>query len=241
MVRAMPSRTRARILEGAATAVARHGLAKLEMSDVSAISGVSRPTLYRYFPNRDALLDELASHEAQLFRERMLAAIEQAPPGAERVRIALEHGTRHVSEHALLQRLLDTDPAFVLRGMREQFDGLKRELGALLVPLLQESELVRTRIATADQLLDWMIRLMISDFLLPGRDPAAMAAGLTAVYRILSARFPTGSATRTARSGHAQRASAAARRVRRTTDTSDTSDTKKPARTRRNRVKSRDV
>jgi AcrR family transcriptional regulator len=234
----MPSQTRARILEGAATAVARHGLAKLEMSDVSAISGVSRPTLYRYFANRDALLDELASREGHLFRERMLAAIEQAPPGAERVRVALEHGTRHVSEHALLQRLLDTDPAFVLRGLREQFDGLKRELGALLVPLLQESELVRTRIATADQLLDWMLRLMISDFLLPGRDPDAMAAGLIAVYRILSARFPTGSATRTTRRLHAQRAGAAARRVRRT---SDTGTEKKPARARRRRVKSRDA
>jgi AcrR family transcriptional regulator len=195
----MPSRTRARILEGAATAVARHGLAKLEMSDVSAISGVSRGTLYRYFPNRDALLDELASREGQLFRERMLAAIEQAPPGAERIRVALEHATRHVSEHALLQRLLDTDPAFLLRGLRDQFDSLKAELGALFLPLLQESELVRRRIASAEQLLDWMVRLMISAFLLPGRDPDAMTEGLTAVYRILTARIGAPPATRTTR------------------------------------------
>lgn len=203
MVRPMPSRTRARILEGAATAVARHGLAKLEMSDVSAISGVSRGTLYRYFPNRDALLDELASREGQLFRERMLAAIEQAPPGAERIRVALEHATRHVSEHALLQRLLDTDPAFLLRGLRDQFDGLKAELGALFVPLLQESELVRSRIASAEQLLDWMVRLMISAFLLPGRDPDAMTEGLTAVYRILTARIGAPPATRTTRARRA--------------------------------------
>jgi len=115
----MSARTRERILDGAATAVARHGLAKLEMRDVSAISGVSRGTLYRYFPSRDALLDELARHEARLFKERMRAAIENAPPGAERVRVALEHATRHVREHALLQRLLDTDPTFVLRGLRE--------------------------------------------------------------------------------------------------------------------------
>lgn len=201
----MPSRTRARILEGAATAVARHGLAKLEMSDVSAISGVSRGTLYRYFPNRDALLDELASREGQLFRERMLAAIEQAPPGAERIRVALEHATRHVSEHALLQRLLDTDPAFLLRGLRSQFDGLKAELGALFVPLLQESELVRSRIASAEQLLDWMVRLMISAFLLPGRDPDAMTEGLTAVYRILTARIGSPPAPRATRRVPARR------------------------------------
>ncbi|MBY0278495.1 TetR/AcrR family transcriptional regulator [Candidatus Binatia bacterium] len=229
----MPSRTRARILEGAAIAVARHGLAKLEMSDVSAISGVSRPTLYRYFPNRDALLDELASHEGQLFRERMLAAIEEAPPGAERVRVALEHATRHVSEHALLQRLLDTDPAFLLRGLREQFDSLKGELGALLLPLLHESELVRGRIATADQLLDWMVRLMISAFLLPGRDPEAMTQGLTAVYRILTARLGKPAGTRATRRGHALRAAAGTRHVRRSTASSTE---KKPTRTRRGRA-----
>jgi AcrR family transcriptional regulator len=234
----MPSRTRARILEGAATAVARHGLAKLEMSDVSAISGVSRGTLYRYFPNRDALLDELASHEGQLFRERMLAAIEEAPPGAERVRVALEHATRHVSEHALLQRLLDTDPAFILRGVREQFDSLKGELGALLMPLLHESELVRNRIASPEQLLDWMLRLMISAFLLPGRDPEAMTQGLTAVYRIMTARLGGAPATRATRRGHAQRAGTTARRVRRTGD--DGGDTTTERRTR-GRAKRRDA
>ena len=234
----MPSRTRARILEGAATAVARHGLAKLDMSDVSAISGVSRGTLYRYFPNRDALLDELASHEGQLFRERMLAAIEAAPPGAERVRVALEHATRHVSEHALLQRLLDTDPAFVLRGLRDQFDSLKGELGALLVPLLHESALVRNRIASADQLLDWMVRLMISAFLLPGRDHEEMTEGLTAVYRILTAQLGTAAGTRTTRRGHAQRAATAARRVRRTTDESGQ---KTSTRSTRGRGRTRDA
>lgn len=180
-------RTRERILDGAMTAVARHGLAKLEMSDVSALSGVSRGTLYRYFPNRDALLAELASHEGKLFKQRMLAAIEQVPPGAERMRVALEYTTRHVREHAALQRLLDTDPSFVVKGLRDQFDGLKTEFGALLGPLLNESDLVRRRIVSAEQLVDWMMRLMVSAFLIPGRDPDSMTHGLTAVYRILTA------------------------------------------------------
>lgn len=185
----MSARTRERILDGAATAVARHGLAKLEMSDVSASSGVSRGTLYRYFPNRDVLLDALASHEARLFKERMLAAIEQTPPGPERIRVALEHATRHVREHAGLQRMLETDPAYVLAGLREQFDSLKEDFGALLGPLLQESELVRARVVTADQLVDWTMRLMVSAYLLPEQRPDEMTQGLTAVYRILTARL----------------------------------------------------
>ena len=47
-------RTRERILDGAMAAIARHGLSKLGMSDVSHSAGVSRGTLYRYFPSREA-------------------------------------------------------------------------------------------------------------------------------------------------------------------------------------------
>lgn len=181
-------------------AVARHGLAKLEMSDVSALSGVSRGTLYRYFPNRDTLLAELASHEGKLFKQRMLAAIEQVPPGAERMRVALEYTTRHVRQHAALQRLLDTDPSFVVKGLRDQFEGLKTEFGALLGPLLNESDLVRQRIVSAEQLVDWMMRMMVSAFLIPGRDPDSMTHGLTAVYRIFTASLGSTAANGNTRS-----------------------------------------
>ena len=187
MLRPMSPPTRERILDGAASAVARHGLAKLEMSDVSSSSGVSRGTLYRYFPSRDVLLDELARHQAHLFKKRVLRAIEEAPPGPARIQVALEHATRHVREHAGLQRMLETDPALVLGGLRRQFEGLKAEFGALLRPLLEESELVRARVVTADQLLDWTMRIMISGFLLPEKRPDDLAQGLTAVYRLLTA------------------------------------------------------
>lgn len=183
----MARATRDRIMEGAATAVARHGLAKLEMRDVSTISGVSRGTLYRYFPSRDALLAGLAQREGLRFKQRMLEAIEEAPPGPERMLVALEHATRHVLEHRALQRLLETDPAFVLGGLRAQFEALKAEFGELLGPLLREVKLVRRGVVTAEELVDWTMRLMVSAFLLPHPHPEEMAGGLTAVYRILSA------------------------------------------------------
>lgn len=188
--------TRERILDGAAAAVARHGLAKLEMSDVSVSSRVSRGTLYRYFPSRDALLTALASREGRLFKQRMLEAIEAAPPGPERMRVALEHATRHVRTHAALQRLLETDPALVLQGLREQFEGLKDEFGTLLGPLLRDVALVRRRVVTTEQLVDWLMRLMVSAFLIPDPDPDGMTHGLTAIYRILTADLENAAAAR---------------------------------------------
>jgi AcrR family transcriptional regulator len=197
----MAQATRERILDGAARAVARHGLSKLEMTDVSAISGVSRGTLYRYFPDRDALLGAVAQREALRFKQRTLAAMAEAPPGPARLVVALEHATRHVREHAALQRLLETDPAFVLRSMREQFEGLKAEFSALLSPLLREIRLVKRKVVEVDHLVDWLMRLMLSAYLLPHPHPEEMAHGLEAVYRILTADLANrdGAAPRRAR------------------------------------------
>src|SRR5579885_3233177 len=49
--------TRDKILEGARQAISVHGLKRVGMSDVSDAAGVSRGTLYRYFPSREQLLD----------------------------------------------------------------------------------------------------------------------------------------------------------------------------------------
>ncbi len=57
---ALQQRVAAAILEGAARLLASRG-EQASMGDVAAAAGVARATVYRYFPNRQALLDELAA------------------------------------------------------------------------------------------------------------------------------------------------------------------------------------
>jgi len=45
------------IVEGAMRALARHGTSRVSMTDIYRESQVSRGTLYRYFANREAVLD----------------------------------------------------------------------------------------------------------------------------------------------------------------------------------------
>jgi AcrR family transcriptional regulator len=192
-------RTRERILDGAMAAIARHGLSKLGMSDVSVSAGVSRGTLYRYFPSRDDLLRSLAAFESQRFRERVSSALRGPADGTSRLETVLQLVTRYVREHPAIQRVIETEPAFVLDYLRAEFASLRAITGTFLAPLLAQTAPVREGLATTDQLVDWMTRVMISAVLLPDPDPDRMAHGLTAVYRLLA-----GAAARPAR-GRARR------------------------------------
>jgi AcrR family transcriptional regulator len=66
-------RVAAAILEAAAEVVARQG-EQASMSDVALAAGVARATLYRYFPSREALLDELARLAVSEAGDRLGAA-----------------------------------------------------------------------------------------------------------------------------------------------------------------------
>ncbi len=68
-------RVAAVIVEAAAAVLAAHGDGA-SMSDVASAAGVARATLYRYFPNREALLEALGS-----------AAVEEAGQGLAAARL----------------------------------------------------------------------------------------------------------------------------------------------------------
>jgi AcrR family transcriptional regulator len=54
-----PPTVRSRVLDTALELVGRHGLAELSMDELAAAAGVSRATLYRLFPGKEALFAEL--------------------------------------------------------------------------------------------------------------------------------------------------------------------------------------
>src|ERR1700761_2443949 len=61
---------RERILAAAERCIDRHGIRKTTMDDVASEVGLSRPSVYRYFADRDDLLVELIARHARVLNDR---------------------------------------------------------------------------------------------------------------------------------------------------------------------------
>jgi AcrR family transcriptional regulator len=76
----LQQRVAAAILDGAAQIFAVQG-EQASMNDVAAAAGVARATVYRYFPNRETLLDELARAAVNDVDDRLASArIDEVAP-----------------------------------------------------------------------------------------------------------------------------------------------------------------
>ena len=67
---------RSRIVEAAARRVDRRGSSVFSLSEVATELGVSRPTVYRYFPSTDELLSAVGQHVMQEFSNELRARLE---------------------------------------------------------------------------------------------------------------------------------------------------------------------
>ena len=103
-------RTAAAILDAAARTLADRG-GSANMADVAANAGVSRATLYRYYPSREALLEALAAQALTDAGSRIAdAGLERCavPEAIERiVRALLAVGDRYA---VLLSEQVEPDP-----------------------------------------------------------------------------------------------------------------------------------
>ena len=120
---ALQQRVAAAIIDGAAQLFASDG-DQASMNEVAEAAGVARATVYRYFPNREALLDELAQTAVRDVEARLTSARIDAVPPEEAVARAV-------------RALTDMGSLFVVLTRERQRSGAEQLEHGLVDPLRQ--------------------------------------------------------------------------------------------------------
>jgi|SoiMethySBSTD1v2_1073268.scaffolds.fasta_scaffold574602_2 TetR/AcrR family transcriptional repressor of mexCD-oprJ operon len=118
---ALQQRVAAAILDGAAQLFASEG-DQASMNEVAEAAGVARATVYRYFPNREALLDELTQAALRDVDMRLASARIDAVAPEEAVARAV-------------RALVDMGSLFVVLARERQRSGAERFERGLVEPL----------------------------------------------------------------------------------------------------------
>src|SRR5690349_3185448 len=110
-----PLTQRDRLLAATYECVARFGLGKTTIEDVAKESGISRATIYRQFPGgRDELLLETVGWELANYFNRLADQVRDAPTLAVLLQQGLMYARRSIAEHAVLRKMMDTEPERLL-------------------------------------------------------------------------------------------------------------------------------
>lgn len=103
------------LLDAAALEVAERGREALTTSDVATRADVSIGTVYRYFPDRTALLEGLGARARNRVHRHLVEVLAIAPPGEETVARALVWAIRASR---------DAEPSYLALGIGERVDPL---------------------------------------------------------------------------------------------------------------------
>jgi TetR/AcrR family transcriptional regulator, mexCD-oprJ operon repressor len=170
---ALQQRVAEAILDGAAQLFASDG-DRASMNEVAEAAGVARATVYRYFPNREALLDELAQTAVRDVEMRLASARIDVVPPDEAVARAV-------------RALVDMGNLFVVLARERHRSGTERLNRGLVEPLHQVVERgqasgdVRDDITAArltESLIGLIVGMLMSTPALGREDMTATITGL---------------------------------------------------------------
>jgi AcrR family transcriptional regulator len=173
------SNTAAAIVAAARQEIAERQNGKLSLSAVAARAGVSRPTLYRWFPTRDDLLEAVADQETQEFYAGMRLAIDAHRAPARQLDAALRYLVLYL-DGSREPDPIGADPEFALSGFRRILPTQVEALVAVLGDALAQVPAVRAGALTRAEAAEIFLRLAYSHYLLPHPDPEVLLANIRA-------------------------------------------------------------
>jgi AcrR family transcriptional regulator len=152
-----------RLYEAAYACVGRYGLAKTTMEDVAREAGLSRATVYRYFPQgKDQLVREVVAWEANRFFMRLTQAVAHHVDLADLLEATLLFAHRAVEEHEVLQKILETEPERLLPVLTTESGRLVALVKQFLVLAMQRSASQLRDDLDTDAAAEYLARMVLS-------------------------------------------------------------------------------
>ncbi len=174
--------TEERILTATLGLIGRRGVRRLAMQEISDAAGVSRGTLYRYFPSKDLVLAAAADFDEARFGaglDQALAAV--ADDG--RMAAFLSYAFDFIRTHPA-RSLFESEPGFVLGYLLDRLPNLRRELVVRLGPEVDALPVVREGRLTREEVADLVVRLFVSSWIVPETDHGALVRALESTLEV---------------------------------------------------------
>lgn len=177
MLSTPPDATLARLLDAARSCVAQVGVGKTTLDDVARAAGVSRATLYRHLPGKQALLLALLHREVERLAATIELRIGEPETLSEAITGLLVITADELARHDAAQFVLTHESDLVLPFLIfDGADGVLAAATAIAAPHLEPFCGV-----DAGRAGEWVARLLLSALVSPStspdlRDPVAVRA-----------------------------------------------------------------
>jgi AcrR family transcriptional regulator len=172
--------TEERILRATLRLVGRRGVKRLGMQEVSEAAGVSRATLYRYFPSKDRLMDAVAIFDERTFSEGVAASLAVVEDPSARIRTFVAFAFDYIRMHPA-RSLFETEPEFVLGYLLAHLPKLQAAFLAQLGDAVDAAPAVASGSLSREQLVDVVVRLFASSFIIPEPDDRALVQSVNGI------------------------------------------------------------
>jgi AcrR family transcriptional regulator len=177
--------TEERILIAGLGLIGRRGVRRLGMREIAEVAGVSRGTLYRYFPSKDHVLAAAAAYDAQRFSDGLDHVLATADSPEQRISAFMSYSFDFIRTHPC-RPLFESEPGFVMSYLLDHLPALREELVGRLGDALDAVPAVASGALGKEELVDVIARLFASSWIIPETDDASLVQSLNRVLQISS-------------------------------------------------------
>lgn len=162
------ARIRDRVLDAAAACLIEEGLGGRVHARIAERAGVSRPTVYKYVGDQDAIIAAIVDREFDKFVDAVLPVLRTSDDLERHLVDAVVFVVDYARGHALLQKALADHPELVLPALTTHSGPLLERSVQIFEEQLGRALVLASSDLDARTVVEWLFRIIVSLITTPG-------------------------------------------------------------------------